>query len=219
MNRPLLQVALDHLDTAGALESARMLGPEVDVLEVGTLLCYAEGVRAVRAVRACWPDHILLADLKAADAGGVAAELVYSAGATWMTVICSAPIATMEAALKVARGYGSDRDVQVELYGDWTFEHAREWQGIGLTQVVYHRGRDAQAAGKGWDETDLEKINRLVEMGLAVSVTGGLTPQDLGQFRGIPVKAFIAGRSLYGAKDPVAAAQEFSREIRAGWGA
>ncbi len=219
MNRPLLQVALDHLDTPGALESARLLGPEVDVLEVGTLLCYAEGVRAVQAVRACWPDHILLADLKAADAGGVAAELVYSAGATWMTVICSAPVPTMEAALKVARTYGADRDVQVELYGDWTFDHAQQWLDIGLTQAVYHRGRDAQAAGKGWDEADLQKINRLVEMGLVVSVTGGLTPQDLSQFRGIPVKAFIAGRSLYGAKDPVAAAQEFSREIRAGWGA
>ncbi|TVR74856.1 MAG: 3-keto-L-gulonate-6-phosphate decarboxylase UlaD [Spirochaetaceae bacterium] len=217
MKRPLLQVALDHLDTPGALESARLLGPEVDVLEVGTLLCYAEGARAVRTVRACWPDHILLADLKAADAGGVAAELVFSAGATWMTVICSAPYPTMEAALKVAKTYGEDRDIQVELYGDWTFDHARAWLDLGLQQAVYHRGRDAQAAGKGWDESDLEKINRLVEMGIHVSVTGGLTPDDLAQFRGIPVKAFIAGRSLYGADDPVAAARAFSRSIRAGW--
>lgn len=218
MARPLLQVALDHLDTPGALESARLLAPQVDVLEVGTLLCYAEGVRAVQAIREGWPNHIILADLKAADAGGVAAELVYSAGATWMTVICNAPLPTMEAALKVAKLYGPDRDVQVELYGDWTFEHAQQWLDIGLTQAVYHRGRDAQAAGKGWDDTDLEKIHRLVDMGLSVSVTGGLSPGDLAQFIGISVKAFIAGRSLYGAKDPVFAAQEFTQHIRAGWG-
>jgi 3-dehydro-L-gulonate-6-phosphate decarboxylase len=216
-NRPLLQVALDHLEIPAALESTRLLAPEVDVLEVGTLLCYAEGARAVRTVRALYPDHIVLADLKAADAGAVAAELVFSAGATWMTVICSAPYPTMEAALRVAREYGPDRDIQVELYGDWTFEHARAWLDRGLTQAVYHRGRDAQAAGKGWDETDLSKIRRLVDMGMQVSVTGGLTPEDLGYFRGIPVKAFIAGRSLYGADDPVAAARAFSQAISAEW--
>jgi 3-dehydro-L-gulonate-6-phosphate decarboxylase len=217
MNRPLLQVALDHLEIPAALESTRLLAPEVEVLEVGTLLCYAEGARAVRTVRACYPDHVLLADLKAADAGGVAAELVFSAGATWMTVICSAPLPTMEAALKVAKKYGPDRDIQVELYGDWTFEHARSWLDAGLKQAVYHRGRDAQAAGKGWDGEDLEKINRLVDMGIEVSVTGGLTPEDLDQFRGIPVKAFIAGRSLYGAEDPVAAARAFATAITGGW--
>lgn len=215
MNRPLLQVALDHLEIPAALESTRLLAPEVDVLEVGTLLCYAEGARAVRTVRALYPDHIVLADLKAADAGAVAAELVFSAGATWMTVICSAPYPTMAAALKVARRYNGD--VQVELYGDWTFDHAQAWLDLGLTQAVYHRGRDAQAAGKGWDQGDLDKINRMVSVGFEVSVTGGLTPADLEQFRGIPVKAFIAGRSLYGADDPVAAAREFSSAIRAGW--
>ncbi len=215
MNRPLLQVALDHTDLGSALAAARILAPQVDVLEAGTILCFAEGARAVAELRAAHPDHVLLADLKAADAGSVLADLVFSRGATWMTVICAAPLATMKAALDVARAHGGD--IQVELYGDWTFDQARAWAGLGLRQVVFHRGRDAQAAGKTWDEADLAAIRKLAGMGLEVSVTGGLEPEDVARFRGIPVKCFISGRSLYGAPDPAAAARAFRAAIEREW--
>jgi 3-keto-L-gulonate-6-phosphate decarboxylase len=210
-----LQVALDHTDLVSALTAARLLAPQVDVLEAGTILCFAEGARAVAELRAAHPDHILLADLKAADAGSVLADLVFSRGATWMTVICAAPLATMKAALDVARK--RDGDIQVELYGDWTFDQAKEWMKIGLKQVVFHRGRDAQAAGKTWDDADIVTIRKLTDMGLEVSVTGGLEPEDVARFRGIPVKCFISGRSLYGAADPAAAARAFRAAIEREW--
>ena len=171
MTKPLLQVALDTLDIPSALEATRALADEVDVLEVGTILCYAEGARTVSILRALYPEKILVADLKAADAGATVAEIVFSRGCTWMTVICCAPYATMEAALKVAKKYGGD--VQVELYGDWTFEQAEKWLEIGLTQVIYHRGRDAAFAGQQWGKEDLVKIGKLVGMGLRYLSPGG----------------------------------------------
>ncbi len=215
MSKPLLQVALDTLDIPTALKATQALASEVDVLEVGTILCYAEGARAVATLRALYPEHIILADLKAADAGSTVAEIVFSQGATWMTVICCAPYATMAAALEVARKYKGD--VQIELYGEWTFEQAEKWLQIGLTQAIYHRGRDAAFAGQQWGEADLEKIRRLVDMGFDVSVTGGLNPEDLGFFKGIPVKCFIAGRGLYQADEPAKAAREFKEAINKYW--
>lgn len=215
MSKPLLQVALDTLDIPAALEATRALAPAVDVLEVGTILCYAEGARAVACLRALYPEHIILADLKAADAGTTVAEIVFSQGASWMTVICCAPYATMAAALTVAKKYGGD--VQIELYGEWTFEQAAKWLELGLTQAIYHRGRDAELAGQKWGESDLTKIRKLAEMGFDVSVTGGLNPEDLGIFEGIPVKCFIAGRGLYGAEDPAQAARAFKEAINKYW--
>ena len=215
MAKPLLQVALDTLDIPTTLKATRALAKEVDVLEVGTILCYAEGAKTVGILRALYPNHTILADLKAADAGGTAAEIVFSQGASWMTVICCAPLATMEAALKVAKKYNGD--VQIELYGDWTFAQAESWQKIGLTQAIYHRGRDAALAGQQWGEEDLSKIRRLADMGFEVSVTGGLNPEDLTLFKGIPVKCFIAGRSLYQATDPARAARDFKEAINRDW--
>lgn len=215
MSKPLLQVALDNLSIPSALEATRALADEVDVLEVGTILCYAEGAKTVSILRALYPNKTIVTDLKAADAGTTVAEIVFSRGTNWMTVICCAPYATMEAALEVARKY--DGDVQVELYGDWTFEQAEKWLEIGLTQVIYHRGRDAAFAGQQWGEEDLAKIRRLVDMGFEVSVTGGLYANDLGIFKDIPVKCFIAGRGLYGAEDPAQAARDFKAAIDRYW--
>jgi len=215
MTTPILQVALDHIDLASAMRSARILADHVDVLEVGTILCFAEGARAIEVMRAVYPEHIILADFKTADAGAVLADMVFSRGATWMTCICSAPLATMDAALKIAKKSGGD--IQVELYGDWTFKHAEQWKSIGLTQVVYHRGRDAAAAGQTWGEGDLKKIRQLTEMGMDVSVTGGLSPEDIQIFKGIPVKSFISGRSLYGADNPAEVAKDFKKTIAEYW--
>ena len=215
MSKPMLQVALDTLDIPATLKAAKALARDVDVLEVGTILCYAEGAKVVSMLRAMYPDQTIVTDLKAADAGATVAEIVFSQGTTWMTVICCAPYATMEAALKVAKQYGGD--VQVELYGDWTFEQAEKWLEIGLTQVIYHRGRDAAFAGQKWGQADLDKIKKLSDMGFGVSVTGGLNPEDLGFFKGIPVKCFIAGRGLYQADDPAAAARSFKEAINKYW--
>ena len=211
MAKPLLQIALDNNTLSDAIRSISQVGHEVDVIEAGTILCLAEGMEAVRCLRALYPNKTILADTKCADAGGTVAKNCADAGADWMTVICSATIPTMKAALKEVK------DLQVELYGDWTFEHAKQWKKAGLSQVVYHQSRDALLAGETWGEKDLTKIRKLVEMGFKVSVTGGLEKETLKLFKGIDVYTFIAGRGIREASDPAQAAREFKEEIDKYW--
>lgn len=222
MSLPMLQLALDNKTLKDALSSTRILASEVDVIEAGTILCCSEGMQAVRCLKSLYPDKIVLADIKAADAGSILANMVYDNGADWMTVICCAPIATVETALKEARRRteqdGVPRDVQVELTGSWTWEEAEAWRQAGVSQVVYHRGRDAQAAGQGWGKEDLDKIARLAGMGFELSITGGLVVEDLPLFKDFPIKVFIAGRSIRDAADPVAAAREFKAAFKKYWG-
>ena len=211
MAKPLLQIALDNNTLSDAIRSISQVGHEVDIIEAGTILCLAEGMEAVRCLRALYPNKIILADTKCADAGGTVAKNCADAGADWMTVICSATIPTMKAALKEVK------DLQVELYGDWTFEHAKQWKEAGLSQAVYHQSRDALLAGETWGEKDLNKIKKLVEMGFKVSVTGGLEKETLKLFKGINVYTFIAGRGIREASDPAQAAREFKEEIAKYW--
>ena len=211
MAKPLLQIALDNNTLSDAIRSISQVGHEVDIIEAGTILCLAEGMEAVRCLRALYPNKIILADTKCADAGGTVAKNCADAGADWMTVICSATIPTMKAALKEVK------DLQVELYGDWTFEHAKQWKEAGLSQAVYHQSRDALLAGETWGEKDLNKIRKLVEMGFKVSVTGGLEKETLKLFKGIDVYTFIAGRGIREASDPAQAARDFKEEIAKYW--
>ncbi len=108
-----------------------------------------------------------------ADAGGTVAKNNAVRGADWMTCICCATIPTMEAALKAIKTERGDRgEIQIELYGDWTFEQAQLWLDAGISQAIYHQSRDALLAGETWGEKDLNKVKKLIDMGFRVSVTG-----------------------------------------------
>ena len=211
MTRPNLQVALDHSDLPSAIKAIRTVGDIVDIIEVGTILILQAGDQAVRCIRAMYPDKTIVADTKCADAGGTVAENVQKAGADWTTVICCATIPTMKAAAeKIAA-------VQVELYGDWTYAQAQLWLASGIKQVIYHQSRDALLAGETWGEKDLAKIQKLIDMGFQVSVTGGLDVDTLKLFKGMAVYTFITGRGITAAQDPAQAATAFLDEIKAIW--
>jgi 3-keto-L-gulonate-6-phosphate decarboxylase len=218
MKLPFLQVALDNTSLESAIESVKKYGHIIDIVEVGTILHVAEGKKATETLRKMFPDKIILDDIKGADAGKVLAEICFGAGADVMTAICSADINTMIAMKKVAKKYGSDKDVQVELYGDWTFDDAQKWLDNGINQVVYHRSRDAELAGKDWSDTDYEKIDKLCKMGFKVTITGGLKVGNLINFKDYPIHCVIAGRSIRNAEDPEKAALEFKAEIEKVWG-
>lgn len=209
---PNLQVALDHSDLASAVADVAKISDDVDILEVGTILCLQAGEEAIKCVRALAPHKRVVADTKCADAGGTVAGNCKKAGADWMTVICCATIPTMKAAAKEID------EVQVELYGDWTFEQASQWLDAGISQAVYHQSRDALLAGETWGERDLAKVKKLIEMGFRVSVTGGLSIDTLKLFEGVDVFTFIAGRGITAAENPEKAAQAFKDEIIRIWG-
>lgn len=212
MGIPNLQVALDHSDLPSALADVKNVGDVVDILEVGTILCLQAGEEAIRCVRALYPEKKIIADTKCADAGGTVAKNCADAGADWMTVICCATIPTMAAAAKEVE------EVQVELYGDWTYEQAQKWLDAGISQAIYHQSRDALFAGETWGEKDLSKVKKLIDMGFRVSVTGGLDVDTLKLFEGVDVYTFITGRGITAADDPKAAAKAFKAEINRLWG-
>lgn len=83
--------------------------------------------------------------------------------------------------------------------------------------MVYHRSRDAQAAGVAWGEADITAIKRLSDMGFKVTVTGGGAGRSAA-VQGIPIHVFIAGRSIRDAASPVEAARQFKRSIAELWG-
>lgn len=216
MSRPLLQLALDHTSLEAAQRDVALLQDHIDIVEAGTILSLTEGLSAMKALRAQCPEKIIVADWKVADAGETLAQQAFSAGANWMTIICAAPLATVEKGHAVAQSCGGE--IQMELFGNWTLDDARDWYRVGVRQAIYHRGRDAQASGQQWGEADLTRMKALSDIGLELSITGGITPADLPLFRDINVKAFIAGRALSGATHPAQVAAEFHAQIDAIWG-
>jgi 3-dehydro-L-gulonate-6-phosphate decarboxylase len=194
----MIQIALDQTDLKTAVEVAQNVESFVDVIEVGTILAFAEGMESVRTLRKNHPDHILVCDMKTTDGGAILARQAFEAGSDWITVSAAAHIATIEVCKKVADEFNGE--IQIEIYGNWTMQDAQAWVDLGIKQAIYHRSRDAELAGIGWTDADIDKMRALSALGLELSITGGIVPEDLYLFEGIKAKTFIAGRALAGDK-------------------
>lgn len=213
---PMLQLALDYISLPPALVMAAQVCSEVDIIEIGTPLCKAAGIEAVRAVREICPKNLILADLKTPDVGGLEAAMAFDAGADIMTVIGGATLDTIRQALEVAQQRG--KQVLMELTGVRDIvERAAEWRPIGVDWIVYHREWDAQAAGRLWTEADKVIIRQLIDMGFKVTVTGGMTMDLLPFFADLPVTALICGRGIRESANPRAAAHEMRLALADLW--
>lgn len=212
---PMLQVALDTVDLDTALKTTRLVHDVVDILEVGTILCLAEGLGAVKTIKTLYPDNIVLADVRVAEAGALISKMVFDAGGDWISVLSSASLATIETVAKEAFSKGGD--VQIELQDGWELSKVHQIKELGIDQLIFHKSRDSELLGPGWDPELLRTIKSLSEQGFKVSITGNLNPSDMATFAEIPVYSFVAGRSIRDAEDPRGAALQFQSAIQAVW--
>lgn len=215
MPRPLLQLALDTFDLPSALAPLQQAADSLDIIEVGTILCLAEGMHAVRVIRSLFPQKTVLADVRIAEAGAIISRMCYEAGADWVSVVSGAAPITAEVVLKEARSR-PNCDVQIELSDGWTWDKARAWRELGIRQVITHRSRDGEVKGESaWSSADFDTIHQLSDLGFQVSVAGSLKLADIAAFQGVPVHVFIVGRAISGAEDPAGAARQFRTAIHA----
>ncbi len=64
-------------------------------------------------------------------------------------------------------------------------EDAQAWVDMGIKQAIYHRSRDAKGGSPGvsWTEEDLIKMQKLSDIGIELSITGGIVTTDLHLFK------------------------------------
>lgn len=211
-----LQLALDCPDLPSALAPLARVAAHIDVIEVGTVLLFAEGLRAIREICAVFPDHLVLADARIAEAGSVLAPPFFAAGADWVSCVAGASLTTIEQTVSAARRYGGA--VQVELGETFDVGRARSWRDLGVEHVIVKRSRDREAAGElAWGPHDVDRIAELRDLGFTVTVTGGIGPSDLPALAVAPVGVVIAGRSIVAADEPRAAARALRSAIEEVW--
>lgn len=117
----------------------------IDWLEVGTPLILGEGLHAVKALKARWPEKPVVADLKTMDAGYLECEMMAKAGASHVVVMAVAHEATVKGAVAAARDYGIEVMCDVMLCPDKP-EAARRMCSLGVDYIILHTGFDERGA-------------------------------------------------------------------------
>lgn len=177
--KPVIQLSLDLIDLNEALRTAELaLRAGVDWLEVGTPLIIAEGMRAVRELRARYPEVPIVADLKTMDGGWLEAEVMAKAGATMVVVMGQAHAETVELVVKAGADFGA-KVMGDNLAMPDPVEGAKLFAELGCDYVIHHIGFDMRTLRRERGLNAPTPLDRLREVVQAVSVpvqaVGGLT--------------------------------------------
>ncbi len=212
-----LQVALDLAGLDEALNVAREVSPYVDVIEAGTPLIKSVGLEVVRVLREQHPEKLIVADMKSTDVGAFEANMGFDAGADFSVVSGVTTLATVGEVQRVANERG--KGCIVDLTGVANLkDRCQQLLEIGIQYIVVHRSIDEELTlGTSWTAGDIENIGPLCELGMDVSIAGGLGPGNLPLFAPYPISTVVIGRSITGHENPAAVAKEYAELISKLW--
>jgi 3-hexulose-6-phosphate synthase len=195
-----VQLSLDLIDLEEACRTAAMaLRAGVDWLEAGTPLILADGARAVRELRARFPETPIVADLKIMDGGWLEAELMAKAGANMVVVMGQAHEETIELVVKAGR------DLGVKVMGDNMampdpVAGAKRLEDLGCDYIIHHIGYDMRTVRRSRGQHAPTPLDRLREIVAAVSVpvqaVGGLTLEQATDTPGYGAPLVVIGAPL-----------------------
>jgi len=178
----VVQISLDLTDLDEAIDTAALaMRAGVDWLEVGTPLVIAEGMRAVRELRARFPKTPIVADLKITDGGWLEAEIAIKAGANMIVVMGQAHDETIELVAKAGRDLGA-KTMGDNMNMPDPVTGAKKLEDLGCDYVIHHIGYDMRTVRRRRGLSAPTPLDRLKEVVEAVSVpvqaVGGLTIQQ-----------------------------------------
>jgi 3-hexulose-6-phosphate synthase len=197
-----LQVALDFISLDDAIRVAKMaIEGGVDIVEVGTPLVKAEGIRGMKQLREVAKDKILLADTKTADAGDVEVEIAKLGNADIMTVLGIMSDSTIKSAVDKAKELGIV--VQADLINvNDPVKRAKRLKELGVDIIGLHVGLDVQKE-RGITVTSLKnEIKQISEFSL-VSVAGGLNEKNIIDLLDLPINVYVVGGAITRSSDPL----------------
>jgi 3-hexulose-6-phosphate synthase/6-phospho-3-hexuloisomerase len=208
--RAILQVALDFVDLPRALQVAgEAVAGGCDWIEAGTPLIKAEGLNAVRALRAAFPNHTIVADMKTMDAGRAEVECAVKAGADIVGVLGAASDSTINECAEVARNYGCRLIVDMIEVED-PVTRARRAEEFGADFIGIHTAIDRQMRGEAPFET-LRAVAAAVS--IPVSVAGGINSETAAAAAAAGASVVVVGGAIIKAADAAEATARIRRAL------
>lgn len=210
MSKPVLQVALDLTEIKRALQIGKeAVEGGADWIEAGTPLIKSEGMNAVRALKAEFPDHEIVADMKVADTGALEVEMAAKAGASIICVLADADDTVITEAVRAADKYG------VRIMADLIntpnpVKRAVELEEMGVHMLNAHVGIDQQMRGK-------KSVDILTEIAgkvsLSIGAAGGLDAKGAAEAVIAGADIVLVGSSITKAADVKSATEAIRQAI------
>ena len=196
-----LQLALDELTLPEALVFIDKVVDDVDIIEVGTPFLIREGVNAIKVIKEKYPHKEVLVDAKIMDGGHFESQLLFDAGADYVTVLGVTDLLTIQSCICAAKEAGKQVVVDMICVDDLP----------ARVRLLEEAGTDQQAAGR-------KPIDDLITMLKArrkarIAVAGGISSQTVKDYALLGPDVVIVGSAITHAADPADEARKISQVL------
>lgn len=203
-----LQLALDTSLKKG-LKICEKVKKHIDIIELGTPLIKAEGVKAVKKFKKFRKP--IMADLKTMDTGFLEAEMAFKAGADLATVCAASSKNTIFGAVKAAKKY--KKKIVVDFIGVRNMKkRLKEISHINADYFEIHTGIDLQKKGES-PLVYLKKVIKIVNS-KKISVAGGINLKSIDSFAKLKPAIIVVGSAITSSKNPGLTAKELKERIK-----
>jgi 3-hexulose-6-phosphate synthase len=189
----LLQVAIDRPEHLAQISAMKGIA---DIIEIGTPVLKRLGLSAITTARELCPDTLVLADTKTVDGGQLEADMVFGAGAAFMTVLSCASRATHDLVGASAKTFGA-----TVIVDTITESGKAELLPPGATfpdsfgYVAVHFPSDARRAGSK-STTHIDAVKQMHDLGFRVSLAGGIGPDTLDAVIAVNPEILVVGSAI-----------------------
>ncbi|MGG1677870.1 3-hexulose-6-phosphate synthase [Neobacillus sp. NRS-1170] len=208
-----LQLALDRMTIAEAIELTKQVEDSIDWVEVGTSLIKEFGMSSVKELKQAFPNKVIVADMKTIDNARYEFEMTFEAGADIATVMGVSPFVTIDACIEVAKRY--NKLVMFDLLNtskEQVCELLKYNEAIFCAHVSKDEQEESGAQNLGTKHGEL-----LSDPTLKLAAAGGITLDSLESLRKtLNPSVVIVGSAITKAKNPSEAAVKFKQAIGQG---
>ena len=198
-----LQISFDMTNLEQAIAIAQDVAPFADIIEIGTLLVYTHGLRAVEAFREALPQQTLLIDTKIVDRGKDVVTLFAKAGADWVTVMAGTNKNVIHSACSTAH----DLKIKVMLDlldAESVGQSALEAENLGADALLFHESHE-DATVTFLDKWEMIQGNTE----LPIFVSNHIKRESIERILSVKPHGIVIGRSVTSASNPAQEAAFF----------
>jgi 3-hexulose-6-phosphate synthase len=192
-----LQIAFDFTDLEKAVDVAKKVADYATILEIGSLLLYKYGVKAVEQFRQTFPDKTLLADAKIVDRGKQAIQLLTLAGADWITVMAGAGKNVIHSAATTA--HDLNKHIMLDLLDACSLgQSALEAKTLGVDALLFHKPYEEEDSLMLLDQWQMVRGNT----NLPIFISGKITVDLIEKIKAINPDGLVIGKPVLDATNP-----------------
>ncbi|WP_040205788.1 3-hexulose-6-phosphate synthase [Neobacillus jeddahensis] len=203
-----IQLALDRMEIAEAIELTKKVEDSIDWIEVGTSLIKEFGVTSIQELKQAFPDKTIVADIKTIDNARYEFELCFKSGADVATVMGVSPLVTIDACMEVAQRY--NKKVMIDLLNTSAEQKKallKYEDAIFCDHVSKDEQEEAGSQNRGTARNELVDFSAV-----QVAVAGGITLESIGRLREtLHPAVVIIGSAITKASSPNEAAAQFKQ--------